>query len=310
MGKQKLSAIYHKLDTAPKEKGTSSKYPANMDEGIFIRKAQFEQPLSPSKRNSILRKSREKEKKTQFKKVRFNPEIQELGNKEPLEFQAPPLEKAKPKKKRRYVGWRKVRRRKATTRRLPKIENHVSKGKEIETGESSKQAEIEIRKDIKQKRIEIGESSRQPEEITFQDEIDRLLANCDVISPIHNNLYPYPVTIQLPVNLEPAIPEPLIHTRPLGEMDEWWTNDWQFQNIVNSPYTFLPQFDPEPIPNPPMSDENLAELRQFGEELIGTWNRIREMGEQLSWKYDERERRYYNCWLTNRIVESGKYVVQ
>ena len=48
---------------------------------------------------------------------------------EPLEFQAPPLEKAKPKKRRRYVGWRKVRRRKP--RRIPKIENpvSVSKGK-------------------------------------------------------------------------------------------------------------------------------------------------------------------------------------
>ncbi|KAJ0818130.1 hypothetical protein HanPI659440_Chr00c03g0709231 [Helianthus annuus] len=197
---------------------------------------------------------------------------------EPLEFQALPLEKAKPKKRRRYVGWRKVRRRKP--------------GKEIETGESSKQTWIEIRQDTRQKGIEIGESSRQSEEITFQDEIDRLLANCDVISPIHNNLYPYPATIQFPVNLEPAIPDPLVHTRPLGQLEEWRTNDWQFQNMINSPYTLLPQFDPEPIPNPPMSNENLAELRQFGEELIGTGNRIREMGEQISWKYDERERRY------------------
>ncbi|KAJ0431688.1 hypothetical protein HanIR_Chr17g0851091 [Helianthus annuus] len=211
---------------------------------------------------------------------------------EPLEFQAPPLEKAKPKKKRRYVGWRKVRRRKPATRKLAKIENPVSKGKEIETRESSKPEEIEIRVDIKQKGIEIGESSKQPEEITFQDEIDRLLSNCDIIEPVNNNLYSYPTTAQFPINLEPAIPEPLIHTRPLGQMEEWWTNNWQFQNMINSPYSFLPQFDPEPIPNPPMSYENLAELRQFGEELIGTGNRIREMGEQISWKYDERERRY------------------
>ncbi|KAJ0949600.1 hypothetical protein HanRHA438_Chr01g0040421 [Helianthus annuus] len=211
---------------------------------------------------------------------------------EPLEFQAPPLEKAKPKKRRRYVGWRKVRRRKPATRRLPEIENPVSKGKEIETGENSKQAEIEIREDIKQKGIEIGESSKQPEEITFQDEIDRLLANCDVIEPINNNLYSYPATAQFPINLEPTIPDPLIHTRPLGQMEEWWTNDWQFQNMINSPYTLLSQFDPEPIPNPPMSYENLAELHQFGEELIGTGNRIRKIGEQISWKYDERERHY------------------
>ncbi|KAJ0953258.1 hypothetical protein HanPSC8_Chr02g0081791 [Helianthus annuus] len=168
----------------------------------------------------------------------------------------------------------------------------MSKGKEIEPGESSKPPEKEIGIDLKQKGIQIGESSKQPGEITFQDEIDRLLENCDVISPIRNNLYPYPATVQFPLNVAPSIPEPLIHTRPLGELEEWWTNDWQFQSIVNSPYSFLPQFDPEPIPNPPMSSENLAELRQFGEELIGTGNRIREMGEQLSWKYDERENRY------------------
>ncbi|MFS7899111.1 hypothetical protein Hanom_Chr00s044881g01776221 [Helianthus anomalus] len=213
---------------------------------------------------------------------------------EPVEFQAPPLEKAKPKKKRRYVGWRKVRRRKPATRRLPKIENPVSmsKGKEIETEESSKPPEKDIGIDLKQKGIEIGESSKQPEEITFQDEIDRLLGNCEVISPIRTNLYPYPATVQFPLTVAPTIPDPLIHTQPFGELEEWWTNDWQFQNIVNSPYSFLPQFDPEPIPNPPMSNENLAELRQFGEELIGTGNRIREMGEHLTWKYDEREHRY------------------
>ena len=85
MGKQRLSAIYYKLDTSPKEKGTSSKYPADMDEGIFVRKAQFEKPLSPNKRNLIIRKSQEKGKKSQPKKVRFNPETQEIGNNPPWE---------------------------------------------------------------------------------------------------------------------------------------------------------------------------------------------------------------------------------
>ncbi|KAF5755509.1 hypothetical protein HanXRQr2_Chr17g0803601 [Helianthus annuus] len=85
MGKQKLSAIYHKLDSTPKEKGTSSsKYPVNLEEGIFVRKANYENPLTLEKRNSILRKGQEK-KKTQAKKVRFNPEVQELGNNPPWE---------------------------------------------------------------------------------------------------------------------------------------------------------------------------------------------------------------------------------
>ena len=84
MGKQKLSAIYHKLDNAPTEKGTSSsKYPVDPKEGIFVQKAQYENPLTPEKRNSIIRKSQ----KPQVKKVRFNPEIQELGNNPPWEDQ-------------------------------------------------------------------------------------------------------------------------------------------------------------------------------------------------------------------------------
>ncbi|MFS8010048.1 hypothetical protein Hanom_Chr14g01292401 [Helianthus anomalus] len=85
MGKQKLSAIYHKLDIASQEKETSSsKNPANLEEGIFVRKANYENPLTPEKRNSILKKSQEK-KKPQTKKVRFNPEIQEFGNSSPWE---------------------------------------------------------------------------------------------------------------------------------------------------------------------------------------------------------------------------------
>ncbi|MFS8034931.1 hypothetical protein Hanom_Chr17g01587011 [Helianthus anomalus] len=211
---------------------------------------------------------------------------------EPMEFQAPRPEKAKAKKRRRYVGWRKVRRRKPATRRIPKIGNPTDKGKRIKTEENSRSAGIEIGAQSKPVIMETGESSKQTKEVTFQEEIDRLLANCDIIRPININLYPYSAETQIPINLEPVIPDPLVHTQPLGGMDEWWTNDWQFQNIINSLYTFLPQFDLEPLPNPPMSNENLAELRQFREELIGTGNRIREIGEQISWKYDEREYRY------------------
>ncbi|KAF5772661.1 hypothetical protein HanXRQr2_Chr13g0579821 [Helianthus annuus] len=157
---------------------------------------------------------------------------------EPMEFQAPPPEKSKPKKRRRYVDWRKVRRRKPTTRKVPKIENPMDKGKGIEIEENARQVEMEIGKNTRQIEMEIGESSRQIEELPLQEELNRLLASCDIIRPINNNLFPYPAETQLPINLEPAIPDPLIHTQPLGEMDEWWTNDWQFQNLLNNPYTF------------------------------------------------------------------------
>ncbi|KAL9997097.1 hypothetical protein Hdeb2414_s0652g00929841 [Helianthus debilis subsp. tardiflorus] len=99
------------------------------------------------------------------------------------------VEKPKPKKKRRFVGWRRVRRRKPTNGKVPKIENPMDKGKGIEIGESSRQVEIEI-----------GESSKQTEEFPLQEELDRLLASCDIIRPINNNLYPYPAETQLPIN--------------------------------------------------------------------------------------------------------------
>ncbi|KAJ0536229.1 hypothetical protein HanRHA438_Chr09g0419441 [Helianthus annuus] len=76
MGKQKLSAIYHKLDVA-----SSSRNPVNLEEGIFVRKANYENPLSAEKRDSILKKSQ----KPRTKRVRFNPEVQELGNSAPWE---------------------------------------------------------------------------------------------------------------------------------------------------------------------------------------------------------------------------------
>ena len=86
MGKQRLSDIYHKLDSSPKEKGTSSsKYPTDTDEGIFVRNAQYEEPLSPNKRSLIIRKSQEKIKKSQPKEMRVNQKTQELGSKPPWE---------------------------------------------------------------------------------------------------------------------------------------------------------------------------------------------------------------------------------
>ncbi|MFS7991003.1 hypothetical protein Hanom_Chr12g01065651 [Helianthus anomalus] len=60
----------------------------------------------------------------------------------------------------------------------------------MEYGEGSRQTQREI-----------GESSRQTEELPFQEELDHALASCDVVRPINNNFYSYPVNFQLPINL-------------------------------------------------------------------------------------------------------------
>ncbi|KAJ0837121.1 hypothetical protein HanRHA438_Chr16g0774651 [Helianthus annuus] len=84
MGKQRLSDNYRQLDSAPKDKGSSSsKQSVDTEEGIFVREAQFEKPLSPNKRSLIITKSQEKIKKPQPK--RMPKETQEIGNNPPWE---------------------------------------------------------------------------------------------------------------------------------------------------------------------------------------------------------------------------------
>ncbi|MFS7935551.1 hypothetical protein Hanom_Chr05g00404821 [Helianthus anomalus] len=192
---------------------------------------------------------------------------------EPMVFKAQPQEKPKPVKKRhRWAGWRRVRRKKPATQKTMKKDDPKDKGKSIESGESSR-------------------PNQEP--LSWEEKLDPKLSLGDIIGPANKTLFSYPTEALFPVNLEPAIPDPIVHPRPFpGTLEQWWSVDWQFQNIMNSPNTFLPQFDPEPIPNPPMSNENLAELRHYGEELVDAGNRIREVGEQISWKYDEREHRY------------------
>ncbi|KAJ0704305.1 hypothetical protein HanPI659440_Chr14g0561221 [Helianthus annuus] len=43
------------------------------------------------------------------------------------------------------------------------------------------------------------------------EELDRKLANSDLIGPADENLFNYPAESQLPVNLEPAIPDPIVN---------------------------------------------------------------------------------------------------
>ncbi|KAJ0704687.1 hypothetical protein HanPI659440_Chr14g0565351 [Helianthus annuus] len=85
MGKQKLQDIYLKLDRSVYEEGSSSKtkfskLPTIPEEGIFVRKAQYEKPLSPRKRSMIIKKSKE-----QIREKRIKKETQELINKSPWE---------------------------------------------------------------------------------------------------------------------------------------------------------------------------------------------------------------------------------
>ncbi|KAJ0587548.1 hypothetical protein HanIR_Chr04g0164441 [Helianthus annuus] len=118
----------------------------------------------------------------------------------------------------------------------------------------------------KPKEIEIGESSRQIEKLPSQEELDFIMASYNTIKPNSENVFIHFLETQLPMNLEPAIPNPSIHS----QIDKLLINEIQLQN---HPYKLFPQFNSEPLPNPPISNENIAELR-LGEELMDIGNRI------------------------------------
>ncbi|KAJ0785993.1 hypothetical protein HanOQP8_Chr02g0049781 [Helianthus annuus] len=158
-------------------------------------------------------------------------------------------------------------------------------------GRKKKPAAQKVKKTVELKGKEVlGESSSQAPALPPWEELDRKLANCDIFGPTDENLVNVPVQTELPINLEPAIPEPIVNPLPLpNSIEEWWTNDWHFQNLMNNPIPYYPQFELAPATFPPMNPENVAELRRYGEELVDAGNKIRSVGENISWKYDEWE---------------------
>ena len=85
----------------------------------------------------------------------------------------------------------------------------------------------------------------------------------------------------------------------LDPLYPYYDSDQYIREILENPYPYqapmppyqepVPQF-PNPVlePAPPMSAENVQELRTFGEEILENSERMRQVGERLVWKYDER----------------------
>ena len=86
----------------------------------------------------------------------------------------------------------------------------------------------------KPKEIEIGESSRQIEKLPSQEELDSIMASHNTIKPVKENIFNCSLETPLPMNLEPSIPNPSIHS----QINEWLINEIQLQNY---PYKLFPQ---------------------------------------------------------------------
>ncbi|KAF5811235.1 hypothetical protein HanXRQr2_Chr04g0179111 [Helianthus annuus] len=104
----------------------------------------------------------------------------------------------------------------------------------------------------------------------------------------------YPIQEDMPIPNLGAYPG-------LDPLDPYYDNDVFIREILENPYPYqaptppYPYQEPAPqIPNPvlepapPMSAENGQELRTFGEEILESSERMRQVGERLVWKYDER----------------------
>ena len=102
----------------------------------------------------------------------------------------------------------------------------------------------------------------------------------------HNQGNQFPIPAFDP-NMEPRIPAPNLQNL-------WWANNWEIQQLLENPIPYeepVPPY-PEPVPAPVLPMEHVEELRQLGDELVEEGNRIRQIGEKLVWKYDEREMQY------------------
>ncbi|KAM0037728.1 hypothetical protein Hdeb2414_s0013g00406671 [Helianthus debilis subsp. tardiflorus] len=69
----------------------------------------------------------------------------------------------------------------------------------------------------------------------------------------------------------------------LDPLDPFYDSDQYIREILDNPYSYqepMPQFlNPVPAPAPPMSAENVQELRTFGEEILESSERMRQVGE-------------------------------
>ena len=128
------------------------------------------------------------------------------------------------------------------------------------------------------------------------EQFNRVFAECDILqtlgSPLNINPAPYnPLDNTLeamlpPIDIEnpPVMPEPIDPSympeqQNWAPQEAWWTNDWEFENIMYNP-NMAPQHE-----YPAMTPANMNELQNYGDELIEMGNRMRCMGENLVWKY-------------------------
>jgi hypothetical protein len=135
-------------------------------------------------------------------------------------------------------------------------------------------------------------------ELTLSD-IHRRLDECETFTPVEEaNIIGTGVAneINLPADAYPDLSNqpafnPYIMQPPLvnqGNPEFWWTNDTQFQYLMNAPDGLAPwpYREPEPDPHwPQVNPSDLVEISQFADELTTMGNRLTHMGNVLTWKF-------------------------
>ena len=273
MSDQGPSDAYRQLSGSPRSEGTSSSQPAlsgysaDTEEGIFVFKAQSEEPFPQKKRGWFSRGAHERRKR--MKKLQEQ-RVLAAAKRETDAYNQDMLN--------RGIANIHIL---ATTAADPNLEQMLAP----QPQNPDQPMEIEDQ-------IEMPDFN--------PEEIPRVPAP-DPLDP--NNYDPWWDDVRDYVQQNPIqenVPMPNLGAYPgLDPQDPYNISDAYVREILENPYPYqapmppyqepVPQF-PNPVlePAPPMSAENVQELRTFGEEILESSDRMRQVGERLVWKYDER----------------------
>ncbi|MFS7993699.1 hypothetical protein Hanom_Chr12g01097181 [Helianthus anomalus] len=269
------SDAYRQLSGSPRSEGTSSSQPAlsgysaDTEEGIFVFKAQSEEPFPQKKGGWFSRGAHERRKR--MKKLQ-DQRVLAAAKRETDAYAQDMLN--------RGIANIHIL---ATTAADPNLEQMIAPQPQPQYPNQP---------------MEVEQPENQVEMPDYNpEEIPRVPAP-NPLDP--NNYDPWWDDVRDYVQQNPIqenVPIPNLGAYPgLDPQDPYNISDAYVREILENPYPYqAPYQEPAPqLPNPvlepapPMSAENVQELRTFGEEILESSERIRQVGERLVWKYDER----------------------
>ncbi|KAM0050848.1 hypothetical protein Hdeb2414_s0007g00228491 [Helianthus debilis subsp. tardiflorus] len=267
MSDQGPSDAYRQLSSSPRSEGTSSQpalsgYSADTEEGIFVFKAQSEEPFPQKNRGWFSRGAHERRKR-----------MKKLQDQRALAAAKRETDAYAQDMLNRGIANIHIL---ATTAADPNLEQILAPQPQLQNSDQP---------------MEVENPEENPEMHNFNlEEIPRVPApnplDPNNYDPWWDDVRDYMQRYPIPEN----VPMPNLGAYPgLDPQDPYNISDAYVREILENPYPYqAPYQEPAPqIPNPvlepapPMSAENVQELRTFGEEILESSERMRQVGERL-----------------------------